>query len=138
MARGPANPDTIRIVAAVIVDDGGKLLLVRKRGTTKFMQPGGKIEPHEDELAALARELEEELGCTLDMESARAFGRFQGPSANEPGAVLEASLYSARITGTPTPQNEIDEILWLTDVLAETTDLAPLTRTFVLPRLKEA
>ena len=33
---------TIEIVAALIRDDAGRVLLVRKRGTTAFMQPGGK------------------------------------------------------------------------------------------------
>ena len=39
--------EPIRIVAAVIVDEAGRLLLVRKRGTQAFMQPGGKIAPGE-------------------------------------------------------------------------------------------
>ena len=33
---------TIEIVAALIRDRAGRVLLVRKRGTTAFMQPGGK------------------------------------------------------------------------------------------------
>ena len=33
----------IRIVAAVVLDDRHRVLVVRKRGTTAFMQPGGKI-----------------------------------------------------------------------------------------------
>ena len=37
----------IRIVAAVVADERGRLLLVRKRGTTAFMQPGGKPEAGE-------------------------------------------------------------------------------------------
>ena len=57
---------TIRIAAAIIRDDGGRLLLVRKRGTKAFMQAGGKIEPGELPAAALARELREELGIVVD------------------------------------------------------------------------
>ena len=55
---------TIRVVAALIRDDAGRVLLVRKRGTTAFMQPGGKRDLGEDDLAALAREIAEELGCS--------------------------------------------------------------------------
>ncbi len=56
----------IRIVAAVIRDEWGRNLLVRKRGATVFQQPGGKRDPGDaDELATLARELREELGCEL-------------------------------------------------------------------------
>lgn len=52
----------IRIVAAVILDDRGRALLVRKHGARRFIQPGGKPEPGEAPLQALARELHEELG----------------------------------------------------------------------------
>jgi hypothetical protein len=36
---------TIQIVAALIRDGAGRVLLVRKRGTTAFMQPGGNAVP---------------------------------------------------------------------------------------------
>ena len=32
----------VSIVAALIRDEMGRVLLVRKRGTSAFMQPGGK------------------------------------------------------------------------------------------------
>src|SRR4030095_347489 len=47
--------EAIRIVAALIRDEAGRVLLVRKRGTAAFMQPGGKRDPGEDDVAAPAR-----------------------------------------------------------------------------------
>jgi len=62
---------TIRIAAALIDDDAGRLLLVRKAGTKWFMQAGGKIEDGETPVSALRRELREEIGLTLDDGDAR-------------------------------------------------------------------
>jgi hypothetical protein len=49
----------IRIVAALVQDEAGHVLLVRKRGTRAFMQPGGKLQDSESHLDALERELRE-------------------------------------------------------------------------------
>ncbi|WP_342316415.1 NUDIX domain-containing protein [Lysobacter sp. FW306-1B-D06B] len=37
----------IRIACAVILDDTGRMLLVRKHDSNHFIQPGGKIEASE-------------------------------------------------------------------------------------------
>ena len=50
--------EPIRIVAALIRDAAGRVLLVRKRGTTTFMQPGGKREVGEDDGARGEKELD--------------------------------------------------------------------------------
>ena len=73
----------IAIVAAVIRDAAGRVLLVRKHGTTAFMQPGGKREPGESDIAALDRELSEELGCGLLQASAKSLGVFRAPASNQ-------------------------------------------------------
>ncbi|MET2827115.1 NUDIX hydrolase [Mesorhizobium shangrilense] len=67
----------IRIAAAVIIDADGRLLLVRKRGTSAFMQPGGKIEPDELPINALVRELREELGLVIDPGAPSWLGSFR-------------------------------------------------------------
>jgi 8-oxo-dGTP pyrophosphatase MutT (NUDIX family) len=64
----------ISVVAALVRDDCGRVLLVRKRGTTAFMQPGGKRAGGETDVAALSRELSEELGCRVSENSARSLG----------------------------------------------------------------
>lgn len=58
----------IIIAAAIITDSQGRCLLVRKRGTEYFMQPGGKPEIGETPHAALIRELEEELNFSVSPE----------------------------------------------------------------------
>lgn len=125
---------TIRIAAAIIRDEGGRLLLVRKRGTSAFMQAGGKIEPGELPAAALARELREELGVAIDPAAAFHLGSFSAPAANEPDARVEAELFELSITDEPVPAAEIEEMIWLNPELASGMKLAPLTADIVLPR----
>jgi 8-oxo-dGTP diphosphatase len=124
---------TIRIVAALIRDEAGRVLLVRKRGTKAFMQPGGKLDAGEDDISALSREISEELGCFLDRTSVRPLGAFDAVAANEPGFRVKASLYYADVTGEITPSREIDEAIWIDPASPGYIHLAPLTRDHVLP-----
>lgn len=135
-ATPAASAATIHVVAAVIQNQAGQLLLVRKTGTQAFMQPGGKSEPGESEEATLARELQEELGCHIVPGSAQFLGHYSAPAINEPGHIVAAALYQVAITGEIKAAAEIAEWIWL-DILAPTTiPLAPLTREQVLPLLQ--
>jgi len=127
----------IRIVAAVVCDDHGQTLLVRKRGTLTFMQPGGKRDPGESDLDALAREIAEELGCEIIPSEARHLGDFSAPAANEAGAIVEASLYAVSLRGDPVAQAEIAELRWLDPIDPNPPPLAALTELHVLPRLRQ-
>lgn len=123
----------IEVVAAVVRDPGGRMLLVRKRGTAAFMQPGGKREPDEGDVAALMREIDEELGCRVVPESVRPMGQFEAPAANEPGYKVRAAVYAVEIDGAVVPAAEIDEIRWLDPREPTDLHLAPLTRDYVVP-----
>ena len=69
-------PRTLHIAAACLIDDDGRLLLVRKRGTRVFMLPGGKREALESPLQTLARELDEELNLQLPDAAFTPLGHF--------------------------------------------------------------
>jgi 8-oxo-dGTP diphosphatase len=128
---------TINVVAALIRDDTGRVLLVRKRGTAMFMQPGGKRDPGEDDVAALSREIAEELGCVLVPASVRPLGEFDAVAANEPGFRVRANLYGVDVTGDIMPSQEIDEAIWVDPAAPPDIHLAPLTRDHVLPLASE-
>ncbi|MEZ0169124.1 NUDIX domain-containing protein [Microvirga sp. TS319] len=123
----------IDIVTALIRNGQGHVLLVRKRGTQSFMQPGGKPEPGESDEAALMREVSEELGCTLVPGSTRALGVFEAPAANEPGQWVRARAYAARIGGSVACRAEIVEYAWVDPREPGERILAPLTRDTILP-----
>jgi 8-oxo-dGTP pyrophosphatase MutT (NUDIX family) len=123
----------ISIAAALLIDGRGCTLLVRKRGTRFFMQPGGKIECGEPAVMALARELEEELGLILNPAKFRYLGRFAALAANEPGAVVEAELFRVTVTDDIVQGAEIEQIAWIMPDREQDLALAPLTRDHVLP-----
>ena len=64
---------TRRSVRAILIDDSGRLVLVRRvrpGGSPYWVTPGGGIEPSDDSpVSALRRELREELGAEADILS---------------------------------------------------------------------
>ncbi|TNY27424.1 NUDIX hydrolase [Fulvimonas soli] len=127
----------MRIVAAVIRDGAGRSLLVRKRGAEVFQQPGGKRDPGDaDDLATLARELREELGCELLPGSARFLCRASAPAANERGHVVEAEVYEVQVRGEIRAQAEIAELRWIDPAAPGGLPIARLSREHILPLLR--
>jgi 8-oxo-dGTP diphosphatase len=126
----------IRIVAAVIRDAQGRVLMVRKRGAEVLQQPGGKRDADDrDDLHTLSRELHEELGCRMHHEGARWLGRFSAPAANEPGHVVEAEVYEVLADGPFEPRAEIEEVRWIDPAAPGDLPIARLSREQILPRL---
>lgn len=123
----------IRIAAAVITDATGACLLVRKQGTTAFMQPGGKMEPGETPEQALVRELKEELSIQIATADLTYLGHFSDHAVNEPGYVVEADVYRVQGVSSVTPAAEIAEIAWVNPKAPTTWCLAPLTQQQLLP-----
>lgn len=123
----------IEIVTALIRDERGHVLLVRKTGTDSFMQPGGKREVNEDDLTTLTREIREELGCAAVPESLQPLGTFEAPAANEPDQWVRASAYKVRVTGQIACEAEIAELIWVDPGKPCERKLAPLTRDIILP-----
>jgi 8-oxo-dGTP diphosphatase len=128
--------EPISIVAALIRDAAGRVLLVRKRGTSAFMQPGGKRDPGEDDVTALAREIDEELSCRMVPGSVSPLGHFDCVAANEPGWRVQAAVYAVDVEGHVVPRAEIDEIVWVDPAALPDIRLAPLTRDHVLPLVR--
>ena len=65
MTATSTDQPPIVVTGVVVQDDAGRVLTVRKRGTQRFMLPGGKLEDGETFAQTASREVEEELGREL-------------------------------------------------------------------------
>ncbi len=125
----------IRIAVAIITDDAGRMLVVRKRGTSAFRQPGGKIEIGESPVCALIRELREELGVVVEAAACSPLGVRSAPAAFEPGITVEAETFHVVGVASVASGAEVVELGWIDAGNMQGLALAPLTRDCMLPLL---
>lgn len=114
----------MEVVCAVIRDAGGRVLAARrppgKAQAGRWEFPGGKIEPHEAAEAALVREIEEELGCTL------AVGAALAPVDHPyPGGLIRLRPFLAEILAGQPVAHEHSELRWVGRGEAAALDWAP-------------
>jgi 8-oxo-dGTP diphosphatase len=104
----------VQVVAAVIERSDRRLLIgQRRRGDTsplKWEFPGGKVREGETPEAALARELQEELGATLRqcVEIARVTHRY----GDTPGQ-LEIRFFAAKIAEAEIAPAAFERVTWV-------------------------
>jgi 8-oxo-dGTP diphosphatase len=103
------------IVVAAVIERGDRRILIgqRRRGDTsplKWEFPGGKIEADEEPVAALTRELREELGATL--VRCVEMGRVRHAYAGSLNAV-EIRFYAAEIADENIEPKCFEQIAWV-------------------------
>ncbi len=131
----PKNPRIV-VSAVCVYNADGHLLTVRKRGTDKFMHPGGKPEAGESAVEAAARELAEEVGILVSPADLTLLGVWIADAANEAATDIEATVFAAPGVWDAVPSAEIAEVRWLDLNAALPEDLAPLLTDHVLPALR--
>jgi 8-oxo-dGTP diphosphatase len=104
--------EPVRVVAAVITERGRILACRRAPGRAaagKWEFPGGKVDADESPEAALAREIEEELGVAVEV------GPLLHRSSTAVGdAVIDLSCFDVRPIGElPRSSTDHDELRWL-------------------------
>jgi 8-oxo-dGTP diphosphatase len=102
------------VVAAIIERSDRRLLICqRRRGDTsplKWEFPGGKVRNGESLEAALARELNEELGVTLQKAAELGHVRAQYSSTPEE---LEIHFFAAEVAETDVTPRVFEQIAWV-------------------------
>lgn len=112
----------VLVMGAAIVH-GGRVLAARRTSPPELAGgwelPGGKVEEGEDPVAAVVREVAEELGCAIEVT-----GMLAGEAPIRPGYVLRVAV-ATLADGEPVPveaqhdavrwlgPDELDEVAWL-------------------------
>lgn len=133
---------TLHLATACLISPDHQLLVVRKRGSSFWMLPGGKIDAGETAPQALQRELQEELEWSAANTRLTTLGHFENRAANEADTRIKAQVFVAQLADMPTVHiaAEIEAMQWLplhaSTVQGTDTALAPLLSEQVLPALR--
>lgn len=126
LAPPSSGEDALDVVAWVVVRDGA-LLVARSRGSDAFYVPGGKVEPGETQVAALVREMQEELGVELDPLTVAPLTVVTAPAhGSYRGRTVRLACFSASTTDDSpavAASGEVEELRWVH--VGDGTPLAP-------------
>ena len=115
---------------AVILDDGDRILLIRRGDNKQWALPAGGMEPGESVTDCVAREVWEETGLTV--ETATAFAiysepRFTAPTRPEAQLLTVAYRVEKWSGNLKQTTDETDDAQWFTiDQIRSLSDLMPM------------
>lgn len=120
-------------VAAIIIKNK-KILLVRDYKADFFSMPGGTLKKDEDHSKALARELDEEIGCSI--KDTKYYYSFD--LINQTYNVPQTDhTYMTSVKGNPICSAEIRELGWFTkeDIESNQIKVPPAFYDILYPKL---
>lgn len=95
-------------VAAVVVNEHGQVLVIKRRDTGAWQPPGGVLEPEERIEDGLRREVEEETGVLVEPD------RLTGVYKNIALGVVALVFRAHQVGGQPGPTVEATAVSWWT------------------------
>jgi 8-oxo-dGTP diphosphatase len=118
------------VVAGLIIGDDQRILITQRRADQalplQWEFPGGKVEPGEAPIAALARELREEIGVTV------VVGRIWDVLFHAyPAFDLVMLVYACRIVDGPPRAVEVADLAWVAAEDLGRWDILPADRPLV-------
>ena len=123
--------------AAGIIIQNRRALAERSAGKPAFVQPGGRIEPGETARQALVRELKEEFSIDVQETDLEPFGTYSAKAANHPGQQVHMQVFMVTSwRGDIRPDNEVEELLWLSSEPPEGVEIGSIFVHDILPKLK--
>jgi 8-oxo-dGTP diphosphatase len=130
------NRDTIYKASGIIIIDR-KVLVGRSKGKEYFVHPGGKLEPGETAKQAAVRELKEEYQIDVEEADLVPFDTNTAPAANSPEVDVQMEVFLVKKwRGEITPDNEIEDIRWLTSVVPTDIKVGSIMEHETIPKLK--
>lgn len=122
--------------SGIIIKDR-KVLASRSAGKDTFIHLGGRIEPGETAKQALIRELKEEIQIDVQETDLELFDRNSAPAANSPEVDVYMDVFMVRQwDGEITPDNEVEEIRWLTSDVPKDIKIGSIMQHETIPKLK--
>ncbi|WP_413531632.1 NUDIX hydrolase [Empedobacter brevis] len=125
----------IYLVNALVTDQAGRMLAVRKKNSKFFQMVGGKSEKDEEPLHTLRREFLEEINIDILLHDVSFLGKHSTSAVNEENTQVHANVFHVKLNALETLRiaSEIEEMAWITKEDYHTYQLAHLLEEFSLP-----
>ena len=125
----------IYLVNALVTDETGRMLAVRKKKSKFFQMVGGKREQDEELLTALRREFLEEINVDILQHDVSFLGKHTSIAVNEANTEVHANVFHVKLKSLETLNiaSEIEEMVWITQKNYNNYQLAHLLEEFSLP-----
>lgn len=130
--NAPEINSVVPSVVAIVRDDQGRVLMIHKTDNGRWALPGGGHEPGESIADTVVREVKEETGYDVEVETIT--GTYTNPNHRmkyDDGEVRQqfSLAFRARLVGgAPQTSSESDRVEWLTREQIEGLNLHPSMR----------
>ena len=124
---------TYRKYALCVIKEN-RLLVQEEAGEEYYLLPGGRAEEGEGAVQALCREVKEELGVEIELNTLSFIGEFEDVSPVRDDINIHVDLYRGEIHGEMKPCSEVLKLIWVSSD-DDWGKLAPVTRNKILPAL---